>query len=302
VNGERIYAVGYRPLDYRGPRQPPAWAIARTLLLLAWRKRSTKLALLFCLGVVLLHGGAVVVQLLVRRMADQAAHGLGDVQVLVGQTQEVFASFLTSQFFFTAIALGVIAGGAVAEDRSAGAFDLYFARPLTPRQYAAGKLLGAGLVPGVTLVAPALLLWLVAAGISPPDLRADLWWLAVPLLAGALLAAATLTATIVGVSALGQKARTVGVTYVGLLLVLTAMGEAMAAGGLESMGYLAPERDLRTVADALLQVGMPSLAGQLFGRHATNPSAALSALGLAAYVAVGLGALAWRLRAEVAET
>ncbi len=301
MNGERIYAVGYRPLDFKGRRQSPPWPIARTMLLLAWRKRATKVALLFCLAVVGGHGLWLVAQLLFRRYAGEmgGAHMLA-VDQLVGQAQEVFAAFLSMQFFVTAVALSVIAGGAVAEDRAAGAFELYFARPLTPRQYAVGKLLGAGLVPAATLVLPSLLLWIVAVGVAPPALRAQLWWLVVPALAGALLAAATLTATVVGLSALGRKARTVGVVYVGGLILLSGVAEGLAAGGVGWAGYLAPERDLRTVADTLLNVGLPSVGAQFLPhRPQANPDALLSAAGLLAYAAAGLGALWWRLRAEV---
>lgn len=297
MSGERIYAVGYRRLELRDRRRSPLWPMARTMLTLAWRRRSTKLALLFCLAVVFGHGMWLVGLLLSRRILGDAAV---DLTLIVGRAQEVFSSFIAGQFFVTAIASGVIAGGAVAEDRAAGAFELYFARPLTRRQYALGKLLGAGLVPLATLVLPAFLLWITAVGIAPPGHRADLWWLAVPLITAALLAAATLTATVVGLSALGQKGRNVGVAYVAALVLLTAISEGLAAAGQTWAGYLAPERDLRTVADALLEVGLPSLGAQFLPRRAAaNPGVLPSLLGLAAYVAAGLGALTWRLRREV---
>ncbi len=294
---DRIYDVGYRKMSDRSRPRRPAWAIARTMLVLAWRKRSTKVALLCCAGVALVAGVAVVVQLLTQR-ALGATPGL-DIGKLVGGTQETLAGFVSVQFYFTAFAIAVVAGGAVADDRAAGAFDLYFARPLTRMDYALGKLLGAGLVPGVTLLVPVALLWLIAVGIAPPGLREQMWWLVVPALGGAALASAVLASTIVGVSAFGTSARGVGIAYITLLVGAGAVGEGIAQAGWDAFGYLSPSRDLRTVSDALLQVGAPSVLLQTLTKSTLNPNAALSALALLGFTGAGLGALWKRLGDEV---
>jgi ABC-type transport system involved in multi-copper enzyme maturation permease subunit len=295
---DRVFDVGYRRHERRGKRQSAPWPIARTMLMLAWRRRSTKIALLMCAGVALVAGVGLVAQLLFQRFAQNLPMDTADV---VGNAQEVLAGFVRGEFYFTAIALAAIAGGCVAEDRAAGAFELYFARPLTRMDYALGKLLGAGLVPTATLVLPALALWLAAVGISPPSISGPLWSLALPTLGGAVLGAVLLTTTIVGVSAIGQKARTVGVAYVAGLFVLSAIGEGLSAAGQDWAGYLVPERNLRTVVDALLEVGSPSIASQILsaGGMQSNHSVAGSLLGVGLYVMLGLGLLAWRLRAEV---
>ncbi len=295
---DQIHAVGYRRhVRKRRPQRAP-WPIARTLLVLAWRRRATKFALLACGGAVLIAGAALVAQLLFRRLLG--ASPIAPTHV-VGSAQEVFAGFLRGQFYLTAIAIAVIAGGCVAEDRAAGALELYFSRPLSRLDYALGKLLGAGLVPLSTLVVPTLLLWLVAVGVSPPDLGAELLWLAVPALSAATLGTVFLTATLVGVSAVGQKARTVSVAYVTGMILLSAVGEGLCEAGQRWAGYLVPERDLRTVVDALLHSGMPSLAAQLVPNRAALPNAdvALSLVALLVFSAGGLALLAMRLRREV---
>lgn len=300
MSDDRVFAIGYRPLGDRGRRQPPAWAIARTMLTLAWRQRSTKIVLLMCLAVLGFHGVWLVGQLLFERLTEgPIGHGV-PVGELVGETREVLASFLRAQFYATAIAVAVIAGGAVAEDRAAGAFDLYFARPLTRADYALGKLGGAGLVPTVTVLIPVVLLWAVAVGIAPAGLRAELWWLGVPALAGGALATAVLAATIIGLSSVGRRARTVSVAYIAGLLVMSGVLEGITGAGFPLAGYLAPERDLHTLVDWLLEPGRSLAGAQISARfRPTNPSVFGSLLGLLGWIGAGLGLFWWRLRSEV---
>lgn len=297
---DRVFSIGYRPLPDRGRRQPPAIAIARTMLVLAWRQRATKIVLLICLAVLGGHGAWLVGQLLFERFGAEMGAGALPVGELVGSTREVLANFLRVQFFTTAIAVAVIAGGAVAEDRSAGAFDLYFARPLTRADYALGKLGGAGLVPAATILAPVLLLWLTALGIAPAPLRAELWWLGVPSLAGGLLSVVVLATTIIGLSAIGQKARTVSVAYIAGLLVLSGVVEGLTGAGYSVAGYLGPERDLHTVVDWLLAPEQSVLGAQVSSRYTPINASPLGAFAaLLAWAGAGFGLFWWRLRSEV---
>jgi hypothetical protein len=52
-------------------------------------------------------------------------------------------------------------GGAIADDARAGAFQLYFARPLTHAQYLAGKLVGVGILVAIVSAVPGILLALL---------------------------------------------------------------------------------------------------------------------------------------------
>ncbi len=147
MSDDRIYAVGYRRLQQKATLRSPVWPIARTMLVLAWRKRATKIALLACGAVFVIFGFGVVGQLVAQRFAgDLGGELLGNV---VGNTQNSLAIFVSVQFYFTTFAIAVVAGGAVADDRSAGAFDLYFSRPLTRGDYALGKLWGAAIAGAV---------------------------------------------------------------------------------------------------------------------------------------------------------
>lgn len=296
---DEVFAVGYRRLEGGRGAWPP-WAIARTLLTLAWRRRATKVVLLACLGVIAFHGVWIVLQMLSRRIGGPL-DGNVSLDMIVGRTQEVLSRFLTSQFYVSAIAVAVIGGGAIADDHHAGAFELYFSRPLTRAQYAIGKLLGVGLVPTATILIPVLLLWMTAIGIAPAGYRAELWPMVLPALLGGLVATTVLTATLVGLSAIGQKSRTVGVVYVTGLVVLASVAEGLVASGYTWVGYLSPERDLHSVVQALLDVDRGSLGGQFvpYRIRTANESVVASLLALAGFVGFGYGLLWARIKQAV---
>lgn len=306
---DEIFAVGYRRLPEKMRRRWAPWAIARTALALALRKRSTKILLGLCAAVFFVNGTVLIMQVIVGRLARRVANASDNVnaivtdmaQAVVGDTHETLSTFIVAQMFTTLILLAVVAGGLVAEDRRTGALELYFSRPLSRRDYAIGKLLAAGLVPVATLVVPFLVLWLAAVGVAPTQLGGELVGLVVPGLAAALLVTALLTGTIVGASAAGERGRTVGIVYVVGFFVLSAIGDGLAASGHSWGGYLAPQRCVQTVSDSLLGVGGISMtAAALDIRHPTNGSALFSAIALLGFAALGVSVLAVRLRGKVA--
>lgn len=303
---DEVISIGYRRLPVQSRKRWAPWAIARTALALAFRKRSSKLAIALCAFVVLAHGGTLIGQVLVAGIdaerADDAAGMFmaGLVRQAIGQVHGTLSTFLGVQLHATALLLAVVAAGLVAEDRRTRAFELYFSRPLTTLDYALGKALVALALPVVTLFVPFLGLWLLAVGIAPDELARELWQLLLPGLLGALLCVVLLASTILGASALGERGRTVGVAYVLGLAIIGAFADGLADEGMAGAGYLGPLRDVQTVADALLRRGSPGmLAALLDVRASTNPSALLSALALLVMIAGGLAALAARLRAQV---
>lgn len=302
---DEIYAVGYRKLPSGRPKRWAPWPIARTALALALRKRSTKFAIGLCTMVFFVTGMVLVSQVVIGRLAEYAGDRMSGMagpiaKAVVGDTHEALSSFLGTQMFCTVILLGIAVGGIVADDRRTGAMELYFSRPLSRLDYATGKLLAAALVPASTIVVPFLLLWLAVVGIAPGEISDALLGLVVPGLCGALMATALLAATVVGVSSVGERGRTVAILYVTLFVVLAAAGSGLAEAGYPSAGYLAPQRDLQTVSDELLGVGGISMTASYLGiRHDTNPSAWLSGLALAGYTMAGLGVFVVQIRKRV---
>lgn len=231
---DRVFSVGYRRLPGDRPRRWPPWPIARTALALAWRKRSTKLGVALCAMSVFGHGMALAAQVLAERFTGRAGTpklAASMLRGIIGDVHSTLANFIGVQMIACAFLLAMVAAGLVAEDRRTGAMELYFSRPLRRRDYVLGKLLAAGLVPTGTLVLPFVLLWLAAVGMAPPVAAGELWGLLLPGLLGALVAAAALTTTILGVSALGERGRTVGVIYVVGMLVLTSLGDELPDRG-----------------------------------------------------------------------
>lgn len=300
---DRVFSVGYRRLPGERPRRWAPWPIARTALALAWRNRSTKLGVAICAGSVFIHGMVLTTQVLLDRfMGDEG----GDMrramlQSVVGSVHTTFATFIGVQMVACAFLLAMVAAGLVAEDRRTGAMELYFSRPLRRRDYVLGKLLATALVPAATLVLPFLLLWILVVGMAPPNTAGPLLGLLLPGLLGAVVAAVVLTTTILGLSAVGERGRTVGVIYVVGMLVLSSLGNGLSDEGQAWAGYLSPLRNVQTLSDAVLDAGGTGLLlSMLTSRPETNPSALVATACLLALAAAGLFLLLWRVRREVA--
>jgi ABC-type transport system involved in multi-copper enzyme maturation permease subunit len=300
-----VHSIGYRRLPSRGHRWAP-WPIARTALALAFRKRSAKVAGALCASVAFVHAVTLVGQVLVGRLADDMGQsGAGSfaadmIVSAVGQVHETLSTFVGVQLYATAILLAVVGAGLVADDRRTHAFELYFSRPLSGRDYVVGKLLVAAAVPVATIVVPFVLLFALAVGIAPHGLADALWPLFLPGMLAAVLAAAVLAGTIVGASAIGERARTVGVAYVLGLVVLGGLADGLSESGHRWAGYLGPLRDVQTVSDALLRVMSTSMITEWMSlRERTNDSAWISAAVLVALTLVGVLALVSRVRREL---
>jgi len=66
----RILAIGYRRRTDARTRRFVPWPIARTALVLAWRKRATKMAAMVCFGIFFAHWLWLVLQLFLRRAIE----------------------------------------------------------------------------------------------------------------------------------------------------------------------------------------------------------------------------------------
>jgi ABC-type multidrug transport system permease subunit len=303
---DKVYSVGYRRLPGDRPRRWAPWPIARTALALAWRKRSTKLGVALCMGAVFITGMVLTTQVLIDRFVDSREGSVNDFQRallegVVGKVNETFAAFIGTQMILCAFLLAMVAAGLIAEDRRTGAMELYFSRPLRRRDYILGKLLAAGLVPAVTLVAPYVLLWTLVVGMAPPHTAGPMLGLLLPGLLGTMVAAVVLTTTILGLSAVGERGRTVAVIYVVGMLVLASLGNGLSDEGYVWAGYLSPLRNVQTISDAVLDAGGTGmLLSMLADRPETNPSALIAAACLLGLAVGGFGLLLWRVRTEVA--
>ncbi len=154
---------GYQP--YRGAYTPAAgrWQViaARTLKLAArqwW-------AILLLIAVVLPMLGAAVVMWIHSKLAAMAPPGVAV------EPPDVYVSWLATSPWGTLLigfVLALFAGGAqVADDARAGAFQFYFARPVTREQYLVGKLVPVVALTMFVCLLPPLLLALLRLALLP---------------------------------------------------------------------------------------------------------------------------------------
>ena len=133
----------------------------------------------------------------------------------------LFGDFLGQQLL-PALIITIFAGaGLVANDLRTGAILVYLSRPLTRRDYVAGKLLVLVLlILSVTLV-PALLLYLVALSLAPNQFVAwDLAWIGPSIVLYAAVIALALGLAALAISSLSKSARVAGLGFFGLLMGL----------------------------------------------------------------------------------
>jgi ABC-2 type transport system permease protein len=197
----QIRDQGYQ--RYPGPytNERGRWAlIARRMLKMTARQPWVLVMLILSIFPALI--GGVVLYIQARFQAGNASAPDSIVYEVVGGSSAcLLLAFLTATF---------AGGGAVADDARGGAFQFYFARPVTREQYLLGKL-----TPPVVLVAcvslgPALLLSLlrVALARSGADALASL------LLPLQTLAQGTLTALTLGVPVVALSSLSRGRGYV----------------------------------------------------------------------------------------
>jgi hypothetical protein len=195
----KIRDRGYVP--YQGAHTPETtrWAVVARRMLRQWVRRP---------GVIV----CLVLAVFPALVAGVAMYIEGRVEAAVGRTVSIDHYVYTVLMrpygtFLIAVLMAMFAGaGAVADDVRAGAFQFYFARPLTRDQYLAGKL-----VPAVALVAlislvPSVCVALlrVALAASAAEAARALFLPLRALVVGALVALA-LGAPAVALSSLGGR-------------------------------------------------------------------------------------------------
>lgn len=285
-----VHDLAYRRYD--GVRRSHAYTplvIARYALAMQLRERGVKLALVF--GLLILAVTAAVLGGLgyFAQSTSSAIHG-----ELRGANpiSELDGTSLSAMFGATALPtllLVVLCGApAVAADLTAGAFQFHFSRPLTARQYLAGRVLSA------TGWSAALmgLAWLVfigergAFGTAPGALVA----LYGAGLAGVFLRLLTLASVALGVSSLtrrrGLAQATFAAVVLGTFLASAVMAKVLDAPWISAVDVLGCA---------------PALTAQLRGDHSlTGHGAWAPALACALWSAPFLALAAWRVsRAEV---
>jgi ABC-type transport system involved in multi-copper enzyme maturation permease subunit len=241
-----IYDQGYRRYEARSPlRQIRFWPITREALRMILMKR----AFLLLLAVSFLPFVVRVIQIYIVTRFPEA----GRVLPIDGR---LFGDFLNDQIGFTILLSIFGASGLVANDLRTGAILVYLSRPLTQRDYIAGKLLvPLSLNLAVTLV-PGLVLYLTGLSLAPEQyLKWSLWWIAPAIVAHAVAVSVVVSLVILAISSLSRSARVAGLGFLGLIIGLEMIRLVLQnAFNRKEAVLLSLQADLRALGVALFGV------------------------------------------------
>jgi len=241
-----IYDQGYRRYEGRSPlHQIRFWPITREALRLILAKRAFLFLLAPPLGVFLFYVGRAYV---VTRFPE-----VGRVLPSDGR---MFGEFLNIQVFFTIVLSIFGASGLIANDLRTGAILVYLSRPLTRRDYVAGKLLvPLSLNLAVTLV-PGLLLYVVCLALAPEQFaKWELWWIVPAVVAHSLAASLVVSLVVLAISSLSRSARVAGLGFAGLYFGLEMVRAILQNGfNRREAALLSLQADLQALGVALFGV------------------------------------------------
>ena len=216
-----IYDQGYRRYVARSPlHRARFWPITREALSLILAKRAFVFLLLASLAPFAFR----VVQIyIVTRYPE-----IGRLLPVDGR---LFGEFLNGQILLMVLISVFGASGLIANDLRTGAILVYLSRPLTRRDYIAGKLgVPLALNLGVTL-APGLLLYLAGLLLAPEQyLKWSLAWIAPAIVAHAVAASLVVSLLTLAISSLSKSARVAGLGFVGVFFGLEVMRTVLQAG------------------------------------------------------------------------
>ena len=168
----------------------------------------------------------------------------------------LFGDFLNQQIGFTLLLSIFGAAGLVANDLRTGAILVYLSRPLTQRDYIAGKLLvPLALNLAVTLV-PGLVLYLVGLALAPEQyLKWDLAWIAPAIVAHSVAVSLVVSLVVLAISSLSRSARVAGLGFVGLVVGLEMVRLVLQNGfNRKEAVLLSLQADLQALGVALFGV------------------------------------------------
>jgi len=136
---------------------------------------------------------------------------------------DIGAGFFQNAFtvqLFPLVLVTIYAGsGLISSDLAANALPLYFARPITRRDYILGKLAVIAFFLTLVFLLPVLLLFVFAVGISPDlaFLKTN-YWVILPIMAYGLMVVVLTSVFIVGLSSTSRSGRVVGVAFIAVVM------------------------------------------------------------------------------------
>jgi hypothetical protein len=241
-----IYDQGYRRYEARSPlHQVRFWPITREALRLVLAKRAF-------LGLL----AVSFVPFIVRLGQIYVVTRFPEAGRLLPIDGRLFGEFLNQQIGFTILLSIFGASGLVANDLRTGAILVDRSRPLTRRDYVAGKLLVPLLLNLAVTLVPALVLYLAGLALAPEQyLKWDLLWIAPAIVVHAVTVSLVVSLLILAVSSLSHSARVAGLGFAGLFLGLEMVRLVLQNGfNRKEAVLLSLQADLQSLGVALFGV------------------------------------------------
>jgi ABC-2 type transport system permease protein len=189
----------------------------------------------------------------------------------------LFGEYLGIQLLPSLIVTIFAGAGLVANDLRTGAILVYLSRPLTRRDYVAGKLLVLLLlILSVTLL-PGLLLYAVALSLAPDQfLKWELAWIGPAVVLYSAVIALSLSLAALAVSSLSKSARVAGLGFFGLMIGLQTVQQILR------QAFDRPEGAVLSIMTSVQIVGRAlfGLPERGFELHWAWAAAALAAVAL----------------------
>jgi len=235
-----IYEQTYRRYEAREPlRKVRFWPITREALRLILSRR-------WFLGLL----AVAWLPFLVRIIHIYVVTRFPEANRVLPVDGRLFGEYLSQQLIF-ALFVTIFAGaGLVANDLRTGAILVYLSRPLTRRDYVAGKLLViVALNLAITLV-PGLLLYLIALALAPDQfVKWELAWIGPAIVLYSFVISLVLSLIALAVSSLSKSARVAGLGFFGLLMGLELVHSVLREA------FDRPEAALLSIMTGLQTIG-----------------------------------------------
>jgi hypothetical protein len=280
-----IHDLGYAP--YTGPRLPVGrrfLAIAGNVFSVSQKSRWVKFPFLVAIGTTLV--AAVIMWVLRLKLADEVRVRGGD---FIPKAEDIVFHAVTFYEASAFLLATVVACAAIADDLRLGAFQFYFSRPIRPRDYVAGKLLGLSMVVGFAMFAGPVLLAIVRLILA--DSLAQAWQLIAIIpraLALGVIGTLAFVLPAAGLGALIQKRQPAQALFAVYVVLISAAAYGMSVPlGFPALRLVSVIQDVTLVGKAIF--GLP------IDRH-WDPSPTAAAAALAVLCGAGLFLVIWRVR------
>jgi len=254
-----IRDLGYRA--YEGELRAPSrnlWVMMRHGLWRIWGSWLNKLVVFFCWIPLLVFGLLVLLRYntIGPELPEIPADAVGPGRWFLSPPAVWLRTLTGVQFWFFASIVTIRSGaGVISEDLNNRAYQFYFAKPVTPFQYLAGRAGALALVVFLLVFVPSAILVLIMMGTGPEGEQLERLGLLLPALFDAVSIAVSMSVLSVATSALSRSRALTLTAWALVLFVPFTLGYLVEGiGNYEWVFAFSLPGQLWSVGDALYKV------------------------------------------------